>query len=114
MRYFLTIFLCLFAANVYAAPFVVSDPYAAGTVQPDGFSCRVNTGAVVDSPADVVTPTTKRLKFDVSAVPAGSNTISCKAYKNDAVWGRLESTEVNFTFTRPVSVAPPSGIGLQP
>jgi hypothetical protein len=112
MKTFLTIFLCLVSFNVYAAPFVVSDAYPAANTQPDGFLCTLNSGAVQDVVADVVTSTTKRLKFDAVNAVSGSNTLKVKAYKNDAVWGRLESTEVNFTFPRPAAPAGASGLRL--
>jgi len=114
--FLIALLLAFFAFNleVKAAPFVVSDPYPAASTQPDGFTCTVNAGPVVDSPADAVTPTTNRLKLDVADVPSGSNTLKCKAYKNDPVWGRLESAEAVFTFTRPASPSGPSGFKLLP
>lgn len=106
MKTLITIFICLFAVNAYAVD-VVSDAYPAGTTQPDGFLCTLNSNAVQDVVADVVTPTTKRLKYNADNAVDGSNTLKVKAYKNDAIWGRLESAEVNFTFQRP---AAPSGV----
>lgn len=114
MRYFLAIALCLFAANVYAAPFVVSDAYPAASTQPDGFTVSMDGGPVVESPADPVTASTVRFKFDVGSVTSGSHTIRVKAYKNDAAWGRLESAEAVFTFTRPAAPAAPNGLQLAP
>lgn len=114
MKTLLTIFLCLFAANVYAAPFVVSDPYAATATQPDGFVVSMDGGPVVESPADPVTASTVRFKFDVGSTVSGSHTIRVKAFKNDAAWGRLESTEAVFTFTKPAAPAVPSGLQLAP
>ena len=114
MKTLLTIFLCLFAANVYAAPFVVSDPYPAAATQPDGFVVSMDGGPVVESPADPVTASTVRFKFDVGSTVSGSHTIKVKAYKNDTVWGRLESTEAVFTFTRPAAPAVPGGLQLAP
>jgi len=114
MKTLLTIFLCLFAANVWAAPFVVSDPYAATATQPDGFVVSMDGGAVVESPADPVTASTVHFKFDVGSTVSGSHTIRVKAFKNDAAWGRLESTEAVFTFTKPAAPAVPSGLQLAP
>ena len=114
MRYFLAIALCLFAANVYAAPFVVSDAYPVGSTQPDGFTVSMDGGPVVESPADPVTASTVRFKLDIGSVTSGSHTIRVKAYKNDAAWGRLESAEAVFTFTRPAAPAAPSGLQLAP
>ena len=114
MKTLLTIFLCLFAANVWAAPFVVSDPYAATATQPDGFVVSMDGGPVVESPADPVTASTVRFKFDVGSVTSGSHTVRVKAYKNDAVWGRQESVEAVFTFTKPAVPAAPGGLQLAP
>lgn len=112
MKWFFSVLFCLVAFNAWAAPFVVSDAYPAGDTQPDGFLCTLNTGAVQDVVADVVTSTTKRLKFDAVNAVSGSNTVKVKAYKNDAVWGRLESAEVNFTFPRPAAPSGASGLRL--
>ena len=112
---FLVVFVLAFLAfnlEVQAAPFVVSDPYPESAVQPDGFLVVLDNAPVVESPADPVTASTKRFKFDVGGVSAGNHTLKVKAYKNDAVWGRLESAEVNFTFTRPAAPAGASGLKL--
>lgn len=114
MKTLLTIFLCLFAANVYAAPFVVSDAYPVANTQPDGFVVSMDGGAVVESPADPVTASTVRFKFDVGSTVSGSHTIRVKAFKNDTVWGRQESVEAVFTFTKPAAPAVPSGLQLAP
>jgi hypothetical protein len=37
-----------------------------------------------------------------------------KAYKDNAVWGRQESVEAVFTFTRPAAPAVPGGLQLAP
>jgi len=111
-KYFAVLFCALALPGLaVAAPFVVSDPYPASGVQPDGFAVSVDGGAVVESPAQAVTGGV-RLYYDVSAVSAGTHTLRVKAYKNDAVWGRLESTEAVFTFSRPASPSAPAGIGL--
>lgn len=111
MRYMLAVLFCLAAASAQASPFVVSDPYASDAVQPDGFAVSLDSGPVVESPADPVTASTKRFKFDVGGVSAGNHTLKVKAYKNDPIWGRLESAEAVFTFTRPS--APPAASGLK-
>lgn len=114
MRYFLAIAICLFAANVYAAPFVVSDAYPAASTQPDGFVVSMDGGPVVESPADFVTASTVRFRFDVGSVTSGSHTLRVKAFKNDAVWGRLESTEAVFTFQKPATPGGATGLRLSP
>ena len=114
MRYFLAVTLCLCAATAWASPFVVSDPYPADAVQPDGFAVSLDGGPVVESPADPVTSSTVRFKFDVGAVESGSHTLRVKAYKQDAVWGRLESTEAVFTFAVPGAPTATQGLRLAP
>ena len=104
----------LWVGTAMASPFVVSDPYPESAVQPDGFLVVLDNAPVVESPADPVTASTKRFKFDVGGVSAGNHTLKVKAYKNDEVWGRLESAEVNFTFTRPAAPAVPGGLQLAP
>lgn len=110
--FLIAFFLWADAAN--AAPFVVSDPYAATATQPDGFVVSMDGGPVVESPADPVTASTVRFKFDVGSTVSGSHTVRVKAFKNDAAWGRLESTEAVFTFTRPAAPAVPGGLQLAP
>ncbi len=104
----------LFNLEVQASPFVVSDPYPESAVQPDGFLVVLDNAPVVESPADPVTSSTVRFKFDVGAVTSGNHTLKVKAYKNDAVWGRLESAEAVFTFARPAGVSAPAGVTLAP
>jgi len=72
---------------------------------------RFEGGAQINSPAQAVTGGV-RLHYDVSGVSTGSHTVRIRAYKNDAVWGRLESDEAVFTFVRPASPAAPANIGL--
>ena len=114
MRYFLAVTLCLCAATAWASPFVVSDPYPADAVQPDGFAVSLDGGPVVETPADPVTASTIRFRFDVGTVASGSHTLLIKAYKQDAVWGRLESAEAVFTFARPAAPSGATGLKLSP
>jgi hypothetical protein len=113
MKTLITIFLCLFAANVYAAPFVVSDAYPAADTQPDGFTVSVDGGAVVESAADTVAPGSVRFKFDVGSMAPGNRTLTVKAYKDyPAPFGRKESTPANFTFTSPATPSGATGLRL--
>jgi len=114
MRYFLAVTLCLCAATAWASPFVVSDPYPADAVQPDGFAVSLDGGPVVESPADRVTSSTVRFKYDVGSVAPGNHTIKVKAFVYDATWGRVESAEAVFTFARPAAPAVPAGLRLAP
>jgi len=114
MRTILTLFLCLIASTAWASPFVVSDPYPADAIQPDGFAVSLDNGPVVETPADRVTSSTVRFKFDVGSVASGNHTIKVKAFVYDATWGRLESAEAVFSFTRPAAPNAPAGLKLAP
>jgi hypothetical protein len=105
-------FIVAFPIICLASPFVVSDAYPTTVTQPDGFMVTVDGGAAVDSPAQAVVGSGVRMYFDVGTSTSGTHAMTIKAYKNDAVWGRLESTTVNFTFTRPASPTSPAGITL--
>jgi hypothetical protein len=94
------------SAPIYAAPFVVSDPYPPDTAQPSEFVISVSgTQAPVIIPA-TATPQGAILRWDVSSV-SGSKTITVKARN---VRGESAATPP-FTFTVGPP-APPSGIGL--
>ena len=102
----------LVPVSAWPSPFVVSDPYPASGVQPDGFAVSVDGGAVVEYPAQAVTGGV-RMYFDIGGLPAGSHTITVRAYKNyQEPWTRKESDPVNFTFTVPAAPSAPAGIGL--
>jgi hypothetical protein len=114
---FLVVFVLAFLAfnlEVQAAPFVVSDAYPTAATQPDGFAVSLDGGPVVEAPADPVTSSTVRFKFDVGGVSAGNHTIKVKAFVYDATWGRVESAEAVFTFARPAAPAVPGGLQLAP
>lgn len=111
MKCFAAILLVLVPALAFGAPFVTSDPYPPTVTQPDGFMVTMDGGTAVASPAQSVTGGV-RLHYDVSGVSSGSHTVRLKAYRNDSVWGRLESDEAVFTFVRPASPGAPANIGL--
>ncbi len=96
----------LASAPIYAAPFVVSDPYPPDSPQPTEFVISVSgTQTPVIIPA-TVTSQGAILKWDVSGV-SGSKTITAKA-RNP--WGESAATPP-FTFTVGPPAAP-TGIGL--
>jgi hypothetical protein len=113
MKKIIVLLVMLVPSVVFASPFVVSDPYASTVVQPTEFVVRVDGGADVVSPVETVTGGV-RLQYDVGGVSAGSHTITVKAVRIDPIWGRLESTTVNFTFVRPAAPTAPASIGLEP
>ena len=91
---------------IYAAPFVVSDPYPPDGPQPTEFVISVSgTQTPVIIPA-TSTPQGPILKWDVAA-QKGSKTITVKA-RNE--WGEsVASLPFSFTAEKP---AAPTGIGL--
>jgi len=96
----------LASAPIYAAPFVVSDPYPPDGPQPTEFVISVSgnqTPVIIPATA---TPQGVILKWDVAAVK-GSKTITAKA-RNP--WGESAATPP-FTFTAGTP-AVPTGIGL--
>ena len=96
----------LASAPIYAAPFIVSDPYPPDAAQPTEFVISVSgTQTPVIIPA-TATPQGAILKWDVSGV-SGSKTITAKA-RNP--WGESAATPP-FTFTAGTPGAP-TGIGL--
>ena len=110
MKYLVAILMVLVPALAFGAPFVTSDADTS-SYRPDGYVLTIDGGSQITSPAQAVTGGV-RLHYDVSGVSTGSHTVRIKAYKNDAVWGRLESEEAVFTFVRPAAPATPAGIGL--
>ena len=91
---------------IYAAPFVVSDPYPSSGPQPAEFVITVSGQS-----APVIVPATSTalgtiLKWDVAGI-AGSKTITAKARN---AWGESAASGP-FTFTAGTPAAP-SGIGL--
>lgn len=98
--------LALASAPIYAAPFVVSDPYPPDGPQPTEFVISVSgTQTPVIIPA-TATPQGAILKWDVSGV-SGSKTITAKA-RNP--WGE-SAASLPFSFTAEKPGAP-IGIGL--
>jgi hypothetical protein len=96
----------LASAPIYAAPFIVSDPYPSDGPQPTEFVISVSGAQTPIVIPPTATPQGVILKWDVSGV-SGSKTITAKA-RNP--WGESAATPP-FTFTvGPPAV--PTGIGL--
>jgi len=113
MKLLLILLTILFPSVVFAAPYLVCDPYPSTDVQPTDFELVIDGGSVIISPAVDVTGG-KALKYDIGGVSAGSHTVSVKACKDYDVWGRACSSAVNFTFVKPVVSSPaiPANIKL--
>ena len=96
----------LASAPIYAAPFVVSDPYPPDAAQPTEFVISVSgMQQPVIIPA-TATPQGAILKWDVAALK-GSKTITAKARN---VWGE-SAASLPFSFAAEKPGAP-TGIGL--
>jgi hypothetical protein len=98
--------ILLFPTVCFAAPFIVCDPQT-------GVTTYQLTGPVW-VPTSINALTDGSLRLDVSPSAVGSTTIGVKACKVDAVWGTLCSTEVPFTYTRPVAPTTPGNTKLVP
>jgi hypothetical protein len=94
-----------------AAPFLLSDPWAAGTLQPDTCS-YTEAPSTLPHPLALLTDTNglKYIKQDMAGIPSGSHTITVVC--TNAAWG-LASTPVNFTFSASAP-ASPAGLRLVP
>jgi len=103
MKKLIIILIVLFATSVNAAPFLVCDPNS--TAIGGGYEVTegVTTVVEIDAQAD------GSLRFDLQNVETGTHNWSVKAYVDDEVWGKLYSTPVPFSFTRPSAVLDPIG-----
>jgi hypothetical protein len=110
MKLLLAVFLML-AANVSAAPFIVSDP-----LDPRATHCgwKFNAEARVDVPV-ALSGTDKICKVDLAGRAPGSYTINATAVAVDPLWGRMESApSANFTQAVPGQLGSPSGLVIVP
>jgi hypothetical protein len=101
----------LVPATAVAAPFVVSDPLAAGVT---------HCGVLLDAqPKQIVAVTVEAgesiCKFNLAGISVGSHNVRMTAQINDPIWGSLESAESSpLTFVKPGVPATPGGLGLTP
>lgn len=110
MKYLLAVLMVLISFNAWAAPFLTSD---VTTDNPDGFIVIMD-GQTITSPAQAVTGG-KRLHHDLAGISTGSHSGTVIEYRNDPVWGRLESsTPTPFSFVKPANLRNVTGIGLEP
>jgi hypothetical protein len=112
MRKLLIIAVILFAFTslAQAEPWLVCSPQSDAT----GYIWRLNGGAwnTVPYATQQFGGQTWAVITDAATVPAGIFTYEVKAYKDDAVWGRLESSIVPLSGTRP-TLGSPSGVGIK-
>lgn len=93
-----------------ASPYLVSDLDNTAN-KPTHYSIVMDGAVEVLSPAQTVTGGV-RLHYDLNGISTGTHNASIKAVIVDAIWGRLESTAIPFSFTKPASPAQPGNIAL--
>jgi hypothetical protein len=107
----------LFALLFAWASCAVAQPYLyADTV---GTSVTLTTcGVFMDAQpktvaGTVLVGTIVTCKHDLSGITGGSHTVRVTAIVNDPIWGPLESVQsLPFTFTKPSTLAAPTGLRL--
>lgn len=108
MKYLAAILFVLVPAIAFGAPFLTSNP---STENPDGFILILD-GQSHTVPAYAVTGG-KILHYDLAGIAPGTHSGTVIQYKNDPLWGRLESeTPTPFSFVRPANMGNVTGIGL--
>lgn len=114
MKYFFSVLACIGVVCVcsvcFSSPFLVCD-------QQTGVQTYVITGPSWVPTTPISAQVDGSLKFDVAGAGSvvGTNSLTIKACKSDAVWGQVCSTAAPFSFTRPSStLLAPSSIRLVP
>jgi len=112
MRSFFRIFLLTFlvaaipilfiAQTAEAAPFLICDPYpgGAGHVVPITFVLIFDGGTPVETPAFNNPDGSVKLNYDLSAIVAGTHTVTAAARD---LWGGTSAPSSPFTFTKPAT-----------
>jgi len=103
--------LLLLPATIQAAPFLSSD--ATTDTNINYCSVSLNAGPYIDKPLSA----DRKCNFDLqetTPLATGSHNVNAKFVVSDPIWGRLESTAANFTFSKPNTPALPSGLLLIP
>jgi hypothetical protein len=115
----LALVFLMFAVAVQASPFIATDSYPAGSVQPNYFLVSIDGGTAIKSIAvgDSINPGRFMMKFDlgiVTLLSAGSHnaTISACTDSTGTIVGGC-STTVPFAFSNSVPLAP-TGVKLIP
>lgn len=110
IRRLLALCLSLFAASVYAAPFLEADLPDQGTTH-----CRLSLDGGAFGPDVPVVGTPRVCRHDLVGTTVGAHSARLVAVNADAVWGRQESApSAPFAFTRPAGPTPPAGTRLVP
>lgn len=109
----ISVILLTLSVNVFATPFVVSDPYSiTSQIQPSHCGIKLDSGVKIEVPV-TSDATGKFCKFDVGNVIAGSHTVTATFILKDSLWGNLESApSPPFTFVRPDTPVSPNIPGL--
>jgi len=114
MRTLLIALCILIPTTLWAAPFIVCDPYPETVIQPNEFEVVMDGQSPVYSPPEVMSNgTSVRLKYDVGGVSVGQHSVAVKACVNDSTWGRLCSIATPFSFEKPQPVVSPVNLKLE-
>lgn len=99
----------------HSAPWLVCDVYPSSVTQPTEFEIFMDGSTTpIISPAQAISGGV-RLRYDLQGVTTGNHSVTVKAVRVDAAWGRLTSaSSVPFVFTRPGVPGTLTGIGLEP
>ena len=103
--------LFLIPGVALANPWLVCDPQSDAS----GYSYSLDGSQWTDVVYETATmggETVAKIS-DLQGVSVGSHSFQVKAFANDPIWGRLESTTVPFVFTRPSGGAPPGNLKLR-
>lgn len=95
--------------EAWADPWLVCDPQSDAT----GYIYTLNGGAEVTVPyaTQTLSGRTVAVVADLAPLPTGAFTFQVKAYKDDPVWGRLQSASVPFVSSKP-SAGSPQGMAI--
>ena len=111
MKTILILAMVFIPTTVFAAPFLVCDPYPSTVAQPTHFILIIDGGSPIRSTPQT-TPEGVRLYYDLATISPGTHTVSVKACAGGELWGEVCSAEVPFVFTRPSSPSAPRNISL--
>lgn len=107
MKRLLILAIILMASTVQASPWLVCDPQEGI----DGYVWSLDGGEWTETSYDLYDATCAKVR-DLADIQAGSHNIQVKAFRNDPIWGRLESDAVPFDFAKP-SLGVSTNMGLK-
>lgn len=113
MRYLMNIaILWLLPGLAIASPFVVSDVYPTGQLQPTDCGVFLDNNAKVEIPI-TVDANGVYCKYDIGGVTVGKHIIKMTHIRIDTLWGSTESIQsLPLSFEKPGELTAPSGLKL--